>query len=138
MDRGNQHNIVIQQGDDWSKLLSVALPNGETLVGCTGRARICKSWNAEDLATPIADATVTIMPPLEVLIRLPRTITRNIPGNCNPSQVPDDWYTMDAAELGRKVKPYVWDFEIQFPNGGDNLSLLWGWVLVPVEVTRNA
>jgi hypothetical protein len=143
MDRSNQYNIIIQQGDDWHQLLNVTMPAGLALTG-VGRARVATSY--KDL-TSLADPVVVITAPSAVLLSLGDAATRGIRANCTPAQVPDqlDWAVMSPeqiaelqaeGELLEKVKLYVWDFEVQLSGAGDTMSLLWGYVLVPAEVMR--
>jgi hypothetical protein len=142
LDRSNQHNLIIQRGDDWNYILEITLPGSIDLTGCSA-----KSWVSSSYKNPIklVDIVATIGLPNQIFLRIPRVNTRLLVANCNPSQVPNalSWASMAPEAIIEsqgnggilyKVKPYVWDFELLL-NSGDVRSLLWGEVLVPEEVT---
>ena len=142
MDRSNQHNLIIQRGDDWNYILEITLPSSIDLTGCVPRAWISSSYKNP---VKLADIVATVSLPKRVFLRIPRANTRLLTANCNPSQVPAalSWAAMSPEAIAEsqsdggtlyKVKPYVWDFELLLASG-DVRSLLWGEVLVPEEVT---
>jgi hypothetical protein len=143
MDRGNQYNIIIQQGDDCSWLFDLVIPAELGIVVGGGRARLAASY--KDL-TSLADPVVEFPSATDMLMTLPKAMTKQIKANCTPAQVPEqeEWAAMTPEQIAElqaegellwKVKPYVWDCEVTL-TGGNNKSLLWGYALAPAEVTR--
>ena len=142
MDRSNQHNIIIQQGDDWRYAANIqGFP--QSLLLYTGKAWINASY--KDL-TNLAMVQVVITSATAVSFHLDDPIAAAIPYNCQPWQVPkpEVWAATSKTDIEKmqlpggdlyKVKPYVWDFQIQEISTGNITSLSWGYVLVPQEVT---
>lgn len=116
------HDIVIEQGATFTRQITMKQSNGDPmdLTGYTGRAMIRKRYSS---ATPTAEFTVTIADdPLTgvIILSLSATDTAAIPAG----------ESVDSSE-----SQYVWDFELEAPNGNVD-RILQGTCQISPEATK--